>query len=146
MAKITIKGVTYNLRMTLWASEQIENEFGDPKKALTSFRKERKISMVKAMFRILANSGRKSAGLPEDVTGEEIKIKSSTGDVKLTDCDASNLIDIETSTGDVNAVLLSGKTFETKTSTGINDVPPSTEGAPLCRIKTSTGDIKVTVK
>ena len=28
--------------------------------------------MVKAMFRILANSGRKRAGQPEDVTGEEI--------------------------------------------------------------------------
>lgn len=82
----------------------------------------------------------------KNVTGEEIKIKSSTGDVKLTDCDASNLIDIETSTGDVNAVLLSGKTFEAKTSTGINDVPPSTAGAPICRIKTNTGDIKVTVK
>ena len=82
----------------------------------------------------------------KNVTGEEIKIKSSTGDVKLTDCDASNLIDIETSTGDVNAVLLSGKTFETKTSTGINDVPPSTAGAPICRIKTNTGDIRVTVK
>ena len=67
MAKITIKGVTYNLRMTLWASEQIENEFGDLKKALTSFRKERKISMVKKMFRILANAGRKSEKKPTDV-------------------------------------------------------------------------------
>lgn len=67
MAKITIKGVTYNLRMGLWASEQIENEFGDLKKALTSFRKERKISMVKKMFRILANAGRKYEKKPMDV-------------------------------------------------------------------------------
>ena len=43
------------------------------KDALRAFRgKERKISMVKSMFRILANSGRKRAGQPEDVTGEEI--------------------------------------------------------------------------
>lgn len=67
MAKITIKGVAYNLRMGLWASEQIENEFGDLKKALTSFRKERKISMVKKMFQILANAGRKYEKKPMDV-------------------------------------------------------------------------------
>ena len=67
MAKITIKGVTYNLRMGLWASEQIENEFGDLKKALTSFRKERKISMVKKMFQILANAGQKYEKKPMDV-------------------------------------------------------------------------------
>ena len=67
MAKIIIKGVTYNLRMTLWASEQIENEFGDLKTALTKFRKERKISMVKKMFRILANAGRKYEKKPMDV-------------------------------------------------------------------------------
>lgn len=67
MAKITINGVTYNLRMTLWASEQIENEFGDLKDALKKFRKERKISMVKKMFRILANAGRKSEKKPMDV-------------------------------------------------------------------------------
>jgi hypothetical protein len=67
MAKITIKGVEYNLRMTLWASEQIENEFGDLKDALKKFRKERKISMVKKMFRIMANAGRKSEKKPTDV-------------------------------------------------------------------------------
>lgn len=67
MARITIKGVEYNLRMTLWASEQIENEFGDLKDALKKFRKERKISMVKKMFRIMANAGRKSEKKPTDV-------------------------------------------------------------------------------
>lgn len=77
---------------------------------------------------------------------EEIKIKSSTGDVSLIDSDASSLIDIHTSTGDVNAVLLTGKTFEVETSTGVPKVPGSTVGAPICRIKTSTGDIKVTIK
>ena len=67
MARITIKGVEYNLRMSLWASEQIENEFGDLKDALKKFRKERKISMVKKMFRIMANAGRKSEKKPTDV-------------------------------------------------------------------------------
>lgn len=73
MAAIKISGKEYNLRMDIYAMEQIEKEYGDLKDALRAFRgKERKISMVKAMFRILANSGRKRAGQPEDVTGEEI--------------------------------------------------------------------------
>ncbi len=67
MAQIKIKGKEYDLRMTLWASEQIEAEFGDLKDALALFRKERKIAMVKKMFRILANAGRKKAKLPMDV-------------------------------------------------------------------------------
>ena len=67
MAKITIKGVEYDLRMGLWASEQIEKEFGDLKDALQKFRKERKVSMVKWMFRTLANAGQKAKKLPMDV-------------------------------------------------------------------------------
>lgn len=73
MATIKIKGQEYSLRMDVNAMEKIEEEFGDLKEALKAFRgRDRKISMVKSMFRILANSGRKSAGLPEDVTGGEI--------------------------------------------------------------------------
>ena len=73
MAAIKINGKEYNLRMDIHAMEQIEKEYGDLKDALRAFRgKERKITMVKSMFRILANSGRKKAGQPEDVTGEEI--------------------------------------------------------------------------
>ena len=72
MAAIRIKKRTYDLRMDIHAMEQIEKEFGDLRDALTAFRKDRKIGMVKAMFRILANSGQKKAGKPEDVSGEEI--------------------------------------------------------------------------
>ena len=72
MARVTVLGKEYDLRMTLWASEQIENEFGDLKEALKSFRKERKIGMVKKMFRIMANAGRKAAKLPTDVPEDAI--------------------------------------------------------------------------
>ena len=67
MARIVIKGQEFDLRMTLWASEQIENEFGDLKEALVAFRKDRKISMVRRMFVIMANAGRKRAKQPTDV-------------------------------------------------------------------------------
>ena len=73
MAEIRIKRKTYNLRMDIYAMEQIEKEYGDLRDALRAFHKDRKITMVKTMFRILANSGRRKAGLPEDVTGEEIE-------------------------------------------------------------------------
>lgn len=73
MATIKISGKEYDLRMDVNAMEKIEEEFGDLKEALKAFRsKSRKIGIVRSMFRILANSGRKRAGLPEDVTGEEI--------------------------------------------------------------------------
>lgn len=72
MAKITLHGEEYDLRMTLWASEQIENEFGDLKDALKLFRKERKISMVRKMFQIMANAGRKAAKKPTDVPEDAI--------------------------------------------------------------------------
>ena len=67
MAKITISGREYDLRMSLWASEQIEKEFGDLKDALQKFRKERKVTMVKWMFQTLANAGQKAKKLPMDV-------------------------------------------------------------------------------
>lgn len=74
-----------------------------------------------------------------------IKIKTTTGDVKLSDSDADTL-DIKTSTGDVWCSLLSGKIFTTKTSTGDVSVPQNTADGGVCRITTSTGDIKVVVK
>lgn len=70
MAKIRIKGVEYDLQMTLWASEQIENEYGDLKDALQQFRKDRKITMVKKMFRILASAGQKKAKQPVSVPAD----------------------------------------------------------------------------
>lgn len=82
MAKIVIQGKEYDLRMTLWASEQIEQEYGDLKDALTMFRKKRKISMVKKMFVILANAGRKKAKLPTDVT-EDVLDSCTMADLDL---------------------------------------------------------------
>lgn len=82
MAKIRIKGVEYDLRMNLWASEQIENRYGDLREALQNFRKERKISTVKVMFQILANAGRKHAKLPPDVPEDVLD------DCSLKDLDA----------------------------------------------------------
>ena len=77
----------------------------------------------------------------EDVLAEQsLVIRRSTGDVKLTACDAGS-ITIRTSTGDVKGTLLTGKVFQTKTNTGKVDVPYDTPGGTICEITTDTGDI-----
>ena len=68
MAKITIKGQEYDLRVNLWVTEQLEEKYGDFSAALSKFRKEKKIGQVKEIFAMLANGGRKHAKLPTDIT------------------------------------------------------------------------------
>ena len=77
------------------------------------------------------------------IAENQISVKRSTGDVKFDGCDAAE-IDVNTSTGDVTGSLLTEKTFVTETSTGKIDVP-STAAGGVCRIKTSTGNIKITL-
>lgn len=72
MAKVTIRGTEYDLRVNLWVTEQIEEKYGDFSQAMQQFRKKRKVSQVREMFAILANAGRMHAGQPMDVKPEEI--------------------------------------------------------------------------
>lgn len=78
------------------------------------------------------------------IAEEEFEIYRSTGDVRFTACDAAE-ISIETGTGDVTGTWLTPKTFDAKTSTGEVDVPSNTTGEK-CSIKTSTGDIKISIE
>ena len=71
-----------------------------------------------------------------------INVKNDTGHVKMIASDAEEL-DIKTSTGYVNLELLTSKIVYAESSTGRKNFPTSTTGG-LCKIKTSTGDIKVT--
>ena len=84
--------------------------------------------------------------LDDVVIEEAIKIKVTTGEVEFKDIDALGEIDIETSTGDVEGSLLTGKTFDVRSDTGKISVPDQTVGAPICKVRTDTGDIKITVK
>lgn len=78
------------------------------------------------------------------VAAEKFSIKGSTGNIKFDSCDAAEIF-VETSTGDVRGSLLTDKVFITKTSVGKIDVPNTTTGGK-CEIKTSTGNIKITVE
>ena len=83
--------------------------------------------------------------LNNTIIENHLDIETSTGDVKINDSDAKT-INIKTSTGDVRATLLTGKTFEVETTTGSKHYPESTVGAGLCKVKTSTGNIYISIK
>lgn len=78
------------------------------------------------------------------VASTNLKVETSTGDISLKSCDSLN-IDIKASTGDITMSLLSGKTFDVDTSTGKKSVPDSILGLGLCKVRTSTGDINISV-
>lgn len=71
--KYSLGGVDYDLVFNVHTMELIENEEKEVSQTISDFRRNsRNIHNVKAMFRVMANSGRWLKGLPEDVTGDEI--------------------------------------------------------------------------
>ena len=71
-------------------------------------------------------------------------ILTDTGDVKLNLSDAET-INIETDTGRVEGSLLTPKTFWAESDTGRVRVPQSS-GDGVCKIKTDTGNISITIE
>lgn len=82
----------------------------------------------------------------ERVLCNKLEIRNSTGDIEFDAIDATTSIDIKTSTGDVEGSLLTGKTFDCQSTTGKISIPDQSIGAPLCKVRTDTGDIKISVK
>ena len=80
--------------------------------------------------------------LTNTIIANHIEIKTSTGDITFVDSDADTL-NIETDTGDVKGTLLTSKIFSVKGEHV--SVPESTTGG-LCKIKTDTGTVKITIK
>lgn len=92
-------------------------------------------------------TGKSSSGdlaINDTALSGALNIKQISGDVSFDNMDAAD-ITIETSSGDVSGRLSSPKVFIVKTSSGDVNVPESLTGAP-CRIKTSSGDIKIRIK
>lgn len=78
------------------------------------------------------------------IASQSLNIKRSTGDVEFNGVDSLS-INVETSTGDVEGTLLSGKIFDCDSSSGKVQVPNSTDGG-ICKVRTSTGRIKLFVQ
>ena len=73
-----------------------------------------------------------------------LKIETTSGDVELLNSDASK-ISIETTSGDVEGILLSSKAFDAKSTSGEIKVPNTSSGNGECYIRTSSGDIEISV-
>ncbi len=81
--------------------------------------------------------------LINSVTENHTNIKTTTGSIKFENYDSATM-NCKTTTGGIKGSLLTNKIFYTDTSTGRVDVPKSTEGG-LCELKTTTGNIRITV-
>ena len=91
---------------------------------------------------VTASTG--TVSLNESLINKHAKIHTTTGDIKINESDAETL-DLKASTGDITAVFLSSKTVNVDTSTGRVRISGSGNGG-LCTVKTSTGDITISVK
>ena len=78
------------------------------------------------------------------IASAKLSITRGTGDVCFEACDAAE-IEISTSTGDVVGTLLSEKIFVVSSGSGKIKVPETLSGGK-CKITTSTGDVKITIK
>lgn len=80
-----------------------------------------------------------------DVIAEtKISIERNTGDIRFDRCDSGEIY-IDVTTGNVNGSLLTDKIFITDTSSGKIDIPSSASGG-VCKISTTTGNIKITIE
>ena len=80
-----------------------------------------------------------------NVISDEMKFEASSGDVRLNSCDAKN-IESDTSSGDFKASLLSPKIFDLRAISGNIIAPETTVCEEICRVRTSSGDIEITIK
>lgn len=74
----------------------------------------------------------------------DLNVNGSTGDMEFEEIDASNIY-IALITGDVEGTLLSSKIFNARSETGRVMVPETYKGG-ICKITTSTGNIKISYK
>lgn len=96
--------------------------------------------------KITANGSTGDIYLKNVIADTKLTLELSTGDVDLDGCDSKE-IKITTSTGYVKGTVLTRKVFDAKASTGYVSVPKSELSADgICEIKTSTGDIIITIK
>ena len=93
---------------------------------------------------INASASTGHVNLKNTILENNLKIKTSTGDVKFDDSDAHS-IDVETSTGDVTGTLLTAKLFDCQSNTGDVRVPAPSGDSP-CKVRSSTGNIILSIK
>ena len=74
----------------------------------------------------------------------ELRMETDTGEIDIKHSDAGSIY-LESGTGDVEMELLTGKMFTVETDTGDRRYPASDRDGGICRVKTDTGDVEITV-
>ncbi|MBE6554180.1 MAG: DUF4097 domain-containing protein [Ruminococcaceae bacterium] len=82
--------------------------------------------------------------LQNTVVSRLLLVERDTGNVQFDKCDAAE-IRVTTDTGNVTGTLLTEKLFDAKSDTGKVEVP-SPAGTEPCRIRSDTGNIRITVE
>ena len=99
-------------------------------------------SLIKGNFKIDAGTG--DTKLVNTIVTNDFNFNGSTGDLKFDSFDAKNIY-VEASTGNISGTLLSNKIFNCASNTGSVNVPETYEGG-ICKIRLSTGNIKISYK
>ncbi len=78
------------------------------------------------------------------VASEKMQIESKSGEISIEMCDAGEIV-IESSSGEVEAILLSDKLFNVKTSSGRTRYPASVKDGGICNVTTKSGNVEIRV-
>lgn len=71
-------------------------------------------------------------------------VKTTSGEISLDRCDGETL-DIRSTSGTVRGSICTDKEFRVETVSGGIDVPYGRAGAGVCRVETTSGDVRLTV-
>ena len=93
---------------------------------------------------LIANGTTGDIKLRQVIAAETFSIKCTTGDVSFDACDAASL-SVKTTTGNITGTLLTSKVFDAHATTGRVKVPQTTEGGS-CKLRATTGSIKISLK
>ena len=95
--------------------------------------------------RVIVRSTSGDATLNSVIASGKIKIKSTSGDIRLDGCDA-NEFDVRSTSGDIEGTLKSDKVFNVHTTSGDINVPSSVEGSGTFSADVTSGDVKISIE
>ena len=89
-------------------------------------------------------SGEIDAG--NTVSDNTLALETTSGDIEFRGLSAENGMTLSSTSGDIKGTLSAGMRYSVKTVSGEIDVPADVPGAPLCVVKTTSGDIEIKVE
>lgn len=97
---------------------------------------------VSESFSLEKTSG--SVTLEDVVCAGEFFVKCTSGAMNLDNCDGKNMT-LESTSGSIRGTLRSPKIFDVRVSSGSAHVPESVADAGLCKIRATSGSVKISI-